>query len=165
VSHRHRNSVAYMHQLGCLALRIPFVRSSRYRMCTHSVSIRDSRGDSWPDRRILLGTSRVSCLMTTPEPNSMPLPVPHPLVVARTLPDGCVLFHPLTEVYFGLNATGTVVWEALAHGVASEEALVSAVRNRFPDAPAMDTVCHVRELLADLCVEGLLVDSGVPSSV
>jgi hypothetical protein len=103
--------------------------------------------------------------MTTPETSPMPLPVPHPLVVARSLPDGSVLFHPQTEVYFGLNATGTVVWEALADGVSSEDALVRTVRDRFPDAPATDTVCHVRELLADLCVEGLLIDTGTPTSV
>ena len=94
----------------------------------------------------------------------MLLPVPHPLVVARSLPDGSVLFHPQTEVYFGLNQTGTVVWEALACGASSEQALVDAVRTRFPDAPPTDTICHVRELLADLCVEGLVVDTGVPNA-
>ncbi|HYW50171.1 MAG TPA: PqqD family protein [Gemmatimonadaceae bacterium] len=89
----------------------------------------------------------------------MPLPVPHPAVVARALPDGSVLFHAGTEVYFGLNQTGTVVWEALARGASSEEALTEAVLARWPDAPPTDVVCHVRELLADLSVEGLLVDT------
>ncbi len=89
----------------------------------------------------------------------MLLPVPHPDVILRALPDGSVLFHPLTEVYFGLNETGTVIWNALAHGAASEEALIVAVRERWPDVPANDVVCHVRELLADLSVEGLVVDT------
>jgi hypothetical protein len=89
----------------------------------------------------------------------MTLPVPHPDVIARTLPDGSVLFHPLTEVYFGLNETGTVIWTALAQGASSEEALVHAVRERWPDALIADVFCHVRELLADLSVEGLLVDT------
>jgi outer membrane protein assembly factor BamB len=89
----------------------------------------------------------------------MPLPVPHPAVVARALPDGSVLFHPQSEVYFGLNETGTVVWQALANGASSEEALVSAVHAKWPDAPTTDVVCHVRELLADLSVEGLVVDT------
>ena len=96
-------------------------------------------------------------------PNSytvlMSLPVPHPEVIARALPDGSVLFHPRTEVYFGLNETGTVVWSALAQGASTEEALVTAVRTRWPDAPANDVVCHVRELLADLSIEGLVVDT------
>lgn len=86
------------------------------------------------------------------------LPVPHPDVIARTLPDGCVLFHPATEVYFGLNETGTVIWTALANGAASEDALVAAVVAQWPDAPPIEVYCHVRELLADLSVEGLLVD-------
>jgi Coenzyme PQQ synthesis protein D (PqqD) len=89
----------------------------------------------------------------------MPLPVPHPDVVARTLPDGCVLFHPRTEVYFGLNETGTVIWQALASGAASEESLVTAVLDRWPEAPSVGVVCDVRELLADLSVEGLVVDT------
>ncbi len=89
----------------------------------------------------------------------MTLPVPHPDVIARTLPDGSVLFHPLTEVYFGLNETGTVIWSALAQGATSEEALVEAVRQRWPDATVTEVFCHVRELLADLSVEGLVVDT------
>lgn len=89
----------------------------------------------------------------------MLLPVPHPDVILRALPDGSVLFHPLTEVYFGLNETGTVVWNALAQGAASEEALIGAVRGRWPEVPENDVLCHVRELLADLSVEGLVVDT------
>lgn len=93
----------------------------------------------------------------------MSLPVPHPAVVCRSLPDGSVLFHPETEVYFGLNETGTVVWHALAAGAASEEALVTAVRERWPDAPLLEVTCHVRELLADLSVESLVVDTAAAS--
>ena len=89
----------------------------------------------------------------------MTLPVPHPDVIARALPDGSVLFHPLTEVYFGLNETGTVVWSALAAGVTSEDGLVSAVLAQWPDATPTDVTCHVRELLADLSIEGLVVDT------
>ena len=87
------------------------------------------------------------------------LPVPHPDVIARALPDGSVLFHPRTEVYFGLNETGTVVWGALADGASTEEALVAAVRSRWPDASSTEVICHVRELLADLSIEGLVVDT------
>lgn len=99
--------------------------------------------------------------MTNPEPAVMPLPVPHPDVVARTLPDGSVLFHPQTEVYFGLNETGTVIWTALADGACTEEALVHAVMQRWPDASRTEVYFDVRELLADLSIEGLLVDVAV----
>jgi hypothetical protein len=88
------------------------------------------------------------------------LPFPDPDVVARSLPDGSVLFHPRTEVYFGLNETGTVIWDALRSGASSEEALVDAIRARWPDARRSEVLAHVRELLADLSVEGLVQDSG-----
>ena len=92
------------------------------------------------------------------DPGVMPLPIPHPDVIARALPDGSVLFHSSTEVYFGLNETGTLIWNALAEGAGSEEALMAAVLTRWPDASAGDVSCHVRELLADLSAEGLVVD-------
>ncbi len=98
-------------------------------------------------------------LSPLPQPSSMQLPVPHPEVVARALPDGSVLFNARTEVYFGLNDTGTVIWQALAAGASSEEALVTAVRTRWPEASISAVVCDVRELLAELSVEGLVVDT------
>jgi len=99
--------------------------------------------------------------MIIPEPAMTVLPVPHPEVVARVLPDGSVLFHARTEVYFGLNETGTVIWSALAAGASSEEALVAAVIRQWPDAPQADVYRHVRELLAELSAEGLVIDPGV----
>jgi hypothetical protein len=91
---------------------------------------------------------------------TMPLlPLPNPDVIARALPDGTVLFDPKSEVYFGLNETGTAVWEALRSGVSSEEQLVAAIRARWPDAAPVVVTAHVRELLADLSVEGLVLDA------
>ena len=98
-------------------------------------------------------------IVLLPQSAVMTLPVPHPDVIARALPDGSVLFHPLTEVYFGLNETGTVIWQALGAGVTSEDGLVSAVLAHWPDATQTDVTCHVRELLADLSIEGLVVDT------
>lgn len=100
-------------------------------------------------------------MMTNPEPPVMPLPVPHPDVVARALPDGSVLFHPRTEIYFGLNETGTAVWMALAGGASSEDTVVATVMQRWPDATASEVRCDVRELLSDLSAEGLLVDAAM----
>lgn len=97
--------------------------------------------------------------MTHSNTSQMSFPIPHPDVIARALPDGSVLFHPSTEVYFGLNETGTVIWNALAQGAASEDALTAAVLARWPDAAKPDVLCHVRELLADLSVEELVVDA------
>lgn len=97
--------------------------------------------------------------MPTTDPSLMLLPSPHPSVVARALPDGSVLFHAETEVYFGLNETGTVIWEALQQHDATEATLVETVLARWPAQARADVLCHVRELLADLSVEGLVVDA------
>lgn len=111
-------------------------------LCVSEVSVRSS-----------------DCIVPLPHSAVMTLPVPHPDVIARALPDGSVLFHPLTEVYFGLNETGTVIWTALGAGVTSEDGLVNAVLAQWPDATPTDVTCHVRELLADLSIEGLVVDT------
>ncbi len=102
---------------------------------------------------------RVVLMRSILQPASMQLPVPHPDVIARALPDGSVLFHSRSEVYFGLNETGTVIWEALAAGATSEELLAAAVQAKWPDATRSTVMCDVRELLADLSVEGLVVDT------
>jgi hypothetical protein len=82
------------------------------------------------------------------------LPRPHPQVVVRTLPDGAVLFHAGTETYFGLNATGTAVWEAIAGG-SRIEFVIARLAAAHPDVSA-DTIREdVAALLADLAAAGL----------
>jgi hypothetical protein len=108
-----------------------------------------------------LGGWCVYASMPNTTPKLMPLlPFPNPDVIARALPDGSVLFHPRTEVYFGLNETGTVVWDALRNGAASEDSLVDAIQSKWPGARRTQVLADVRELLADLSVEGLVLDQG-----
>jgi hypothetical protein len=89
----------------------------------------------------------------------MSLPRPHPDVVARALPDGAVLFHPVTEVYFGLNESGLVVWEQLASAPGDVLAIVDALIARWPDVPRATLEADVRHLLDELLVQGLLISN------
>jgi hypothetical protein len=86
----------------------------------------------------------------------MPLPVPNPDVVARTLPDGAVLFHPGTEVYFGLNESGTLIWSVLGSAGADDESLIGALAARWPDVPRAQLEADALALLAELSARGLV---------
>ncbi len=62
---------------------------------------------------------------------------PSPTVVLKEMDDGGVLFCTRTEVYFGLNAVGVAVWDALVSGTESEsssfEDILGELENRYPD--------------------------------
>lgn len=85
------------------------------------------------------------------------LPSVNPSVIFQKLDDGAVLFAPETEMYFGLNAVGALVWEQLPPRHASLDALCESLTAMFPDI-ALDTVrADVEELLEQLITEGLLL--------
>jgi Coenzyme PQQ synthesis protein D (PqqD) len=88
------------------------------------------------------------------------LPHPHPSVVFQKLDDGAVLFAPATELYFGLNAVGALIWEMLPPQTSTAEELHAAIGSRFPDVAAETIRADVDELLASLLAEGLLVLPG-----
>jgi hypothetical protein len=83
------------------------------------------------------------------------LPRPHPQVVARSLPDGAVLFHTGTETYFGLNPTGTVIWEAIRAG-SDVPAVVATLAAAHPEVSADTLRDDVQALLDDLAAAGLV---------
>jgi hypothetical protein len=89
---------------------------------------------------------------------SQSLPVPRATVLWINLPDGAVLFSRETEVYYGLNNVGAVIWEQLREGVPSMDLLCEAVQERFPDATLEQIRADVLELLTDFSENGL-VDS------
>ena len=44
----------------------------------------------------------------------MLLPIPNPDVIHKAVGDGAVLLSTKDEVYYGLNAVGTCIWERLS---------------------------------------------------
>lgn len=85
------------------------------------------------------------------------LPRPDPRVTARTLADGAVLFHAESETYFGLNPTGTVVWEAIVAREPDAHAAVDRLAAAHPDVDRDAIAADVRALLDDLARAGLVV--------
>lgn len=83
------------------------------------------------------------------------LPTANPSVIFQKLDDGAVLFAPETELYFGLNAVGALVWDLLPPRSASIEAICSSVQGAYPDVPASTIRADVEELLDQLVSEGL----------
>lgn len=85
----------------------------------------------------------------------MKLPAPHPQVIHQALPDGAVLFSTADEVYFGLNAVASRVWELLAPGLETVEELCAALQLEYPDASPDTIRADVLELLEQLDASGL----------
>lgn len=85
------------------------------------------------------------------------LPHADPAVVYRRMPDGAVLFSPVTEEYFGLNETAACIWENLPPASATMDDLCAAVAKAFPDAAPERVTQDVQALVAGLVEAGLLV--------
>lgn len=83
------------------------------------------------------------------------LPTANPSVIFQKLDDGAVLFTPETELYFGLNAVGALVWELLPPRTDSLDALCAVVSETYSDVPANTIRTDVEELLEQLVAEGL----------
>lgn len=84
------------------------------------------------------------------------LPSANPSVIFQKLDDGAVLFAPDTELYFGLNAVGALVWDLLPPRSGSLDELCAMLSATFPDVAASTIRTDVEELLEQLVAEGLL---------
>ncbi|MBX7118693.1 MAG: PqqD family protein [Gemmatimonadaceae bacterium] len=86
--------------------------------------------------------------------------MPNPRVVFQKLDDGAVLFSPDTELYFGLNEVGALVWQLLPPASASLPALTATVGARYPEVASSTIATDVGELLDALVREGLAIAPG-----
>ena len=86
------------------------------------------------------------------------LPVPDPAVIFRTLPDGAVLLHTASEVYYGLNAVGARVWELLPPAAFDLDELCARLSAEYPDADPSDIRSDVLDLLVELREAGLVTE-------
>jgi hypothetical protein len=92
------------------------------------------------------------------------LPRPRPCVIFKAMDDGAVLYCTESEIYFGVNAVGVVIWNALAAAEVASEDLVEAVCEAFPDAPASEVPADVEDFLAELHGAGLLEEASAAAS-
>lgn len=86
------------------------------------------------------------------------LPSTHPSVIFQKLEDGAVLFAPGSELYFGLNEVGAMIWMLLPE-VRSIGDLCNAVAARYPEVAPSVIRTDIEELLQQLVREGLAVAS------
>lgn len=90
------------------------------------------------------------------------LPTRNEAVIYRALSEGAVLFSLTDEVYFGLNAVASEVWEMLPPAHMSLDSLCAELAARHPEVSASDLRADVIELLTSLQSFGLLVPAPEP---
>jgi hypothetical protein len=84
------------------------------------------------------------------------LPLPNPAVIFKSLGDGAVLFSTSDEVYFGLNAVGSRVWELLGVHRTFDD-LCAAIAQEYSDVDPDTIRADVEELLEELTGYGLVL--------
>lgn len=91
------------------------------------------------------------------------LPRANPSVIFQRIDDGAVLFAPHSETYFGLNAVGVAIWEALPPVSASLDELCARIARQYPDVIESTIREDVVDLLRKLLSDGLAVAGGAPT--
>lgn len=86
----------------------------------------------------------------------MMLPKVKPTVVFRDLAEGALVFSTEDEVYLGLNAVGSQVWQLLPPTCRTLDELVAKLVEKYTDVSGDVIRRDVIELLQDLEQNGLL---------
>lgn len=85
-------------------------------------------------------------------------PAPRASVVVKAMDDGSVLFAPETELYFGLNQTGTFIWRHLHPVCETVDDICAALGEAFQGGEPVRIRRDVERLLG-LLVEKKLADA------
>lgn len=82
------------------------------------------------------------------------LPSKSPTVLFKEMDEGGVLFCSRTEIYFGLNSVGAIIWNHLPEGAPSGNGsvgkLLDSLHEAYPDVDRDDLAADVREFLETL---------------
>lgn len=78
-------------------------------------------------------------------------------VIWQVLDDEATLVHVETKFYYGLNPTGTFIWNMLSQNEATFDQIVQAVSAEYELEPAVVTP-DVKQLLSDLAAEQLIIE-------
>lgn len=90
------------------------------------------------------------------------LPKANPAAVCERVGDGAVLLHRDEEVYFGLNAVATRIWELLPPVCESLDELCGVLSSEYPEVDPAELKGDVVDLLSQLAAAGLVVRSSSP---
>lgn len=86
-----------------------------------------------------------------------PTLMPSPTVLFKEMDEGAVLFCSRTEVYFGLNPVGVLIWKALQEGPRTEAQLIQVVAQAFPGAELEVVTTDVHEFVGALEADELVI--------
>lgn len=86
----------------------------------------------------------------------MLLPIPSPDVIHKAVADGAVLLSTKDEVYYGLNAVGTCIWERLPPVLTHLDDLCVSVSKVYPDIDPRTIRTDAEQLIGELLAHGLL---------
>jgi hypothetical protein len=75
---------------------------------------------------------------------------PSPSVICKDMGDGAVLFCSRSEVYFGLNDVGVLLWNLLSEHPRTVADLVELLHGHFPEQGRTELEADVREFIAAL---------------
>lgn len=81
---------------------------------------------------------------------------PSPTVLFKEMDEGAVLFCSRTEVYFGLNPVGVLIWKALLAGDRTEAAVVESLAAAYPEVDRATLAHDVGEFLQALETDELV---------
>jgi PqqD family protein of HPr-rel-A system len=85
----------------------------------------------------------------------LPFSINREQVVSEMMDGETTLVHTETTNYYGLNATGTFIWNFLRDHAASLNEIVAAVSDEYDVAPAQIRA-DIQQLLQSLVQEGLI---------
>lgn len=89
---------------------------------------------------------------------------PSPSVICKDMGDGAVLFCSRSEVYFGLNDVGVLVWNRLSEYPRTVADLVELLHGHFPEQERPELEADVREFTAALEKNELVLPLASPSA-
>ena len=87
------------------------------------------------------------------------LPRPSPAVVFRPVSDGAVLLDMEHEIYFGLNAVGSQVWQALPPTCGDLDEICARLGRSYPEVEPAQLRADIVDLLAQLLEHALVADA------
>ncbi len=91
----------------------------------------------------------------TDSPKANKLPKPSAAAVFKPMAEGGVLFSSESEVYFGVNRVGAVIWDMLVSCDTLEE-MIANLTARFRDVEPARISKDVNTFLSDLLANGLV---------
>lgn len=158
VDTRHRGDRMGSGCVGAVSAVTIVTRRAWHRSCLRMRSLRDVPDGVW-ERAASAGNLLLTIDLSagrTRLQSFVLLPAANPTVIFRTVAEGGVIFSTVDEVYYGLNAVGSRVWELLPPATETMDELVTKLAADYPEVAPDIIRADITELLRDLESHGLV---------